>query len=63
MCTSRQAAEAGDADAMAHLGHAYANGVGTPQSNATALHWFRQVLPLNFLYCSQRPSPIQYLSL
>ena len=27
----RQAAEAGDADAMAHLGHIYANGVAVPQ--------------------------------
>lgn len=39
MC--RQAAEAGDADAMAHLGHMYANGVGVAASNDSALHWFR----------------------
>ena len=38
---SRQAADAGDVDAMAHLGHAYANGLGTAPSNASALHWFR----------------------
>jgi len=38
---SRQAAEAGDADAMAHLGHMFANGAGVPASNASALRWFR----------------------
>ena len=26
---------------MAHLGHAYANGLGTAPSNASALRWFR----------------------
>ncbi|KAK9906721.1 hypothetical protein WJX75_006842 [Coccomyxa subellipsoidea] len=36
----RQAAEAGDADAMAHLGHMYANGVGVAASNESALEWF-----------------------
>ncbi len=36
----RQAAEAGDADAMAHLGHMYANGVGVAASNESALDWF-----------------------
>lgn len=32
----RQAADAGDPDAMAHLGHAYANGLAVPKDNATA---------------------------
>lgn len=36
----RQAAGAGDADAMAHLGHIYANGIMVDQSNETALAWF-----------------------
>ena len=35
-----QAAEMGDADAMAHIGHAYANGIAVAQSNATAKSWF-----------------------
>eukprot|EP00887_Chlorella_sp_A99_P003160 scaffold9.g3160.t1 len=34
------AAEAGDADAMAHLGHIYANGVAVRQDNTTAMGWF-----------------------
>ncbi|KAK9818102.1 hypothetical protein WJX72_007209 [[Myrmecia] bisecta] len=38
----RQAAASGDADAMAHLGHMYANGQGVTQSNETALEWFKQ---------------------
>ncbi|KAL4427757.1 hypothetical protein ABPG75_001846 [Micractinium tetrahymenae] len=36
-----QAADAGDSDAMAHLGNMYANGQGVAQDNATALIWFR----------------------
>ncbi|KAK9842449.1 hypothetical protein WJX81_000710 [Elliptochloris bilobata] len=36
----RQAAEAGDADAMAHLGHMFANGAGVAPSNVSALEWF-----------------------
>jgi TPR repeat protein len=36
----RRAAEAGDADSMAHLGHIYANGIGQPRDNATAMTWF-----------------------
>ena len=36
----RQAAGAGDADAMAHLGHIHANGIGVPQDNSTAMSWF-----------------------
>ena len=43
----RQAAEAGDAHAMAHLGHMYASGVGVEASNATALEWFRQAAEKN----------------
>lgn len=43
----RQAAEAGDAPAMAHLGHMYMNGVGVEASNATALEWFRQAAERN----------------
>jgi len=35
-----QAADAGDSDAMSHLGNIYANGHGVPQNNATALSWF-----------------------
>ncbi|KAI3429526.1 hypothetical protein D9Q98_005614 [Chlorella vulgaris] len=35
----QQAAAAGDPDAMAHLGHIYANGRGVPQDNATAVAW------------------------
>ncbi|KAL6772072.1 SLP1A [Auxenochlorella protothecoides x Auxenochlorella symbiontica] len=38
----RQSAEAGDAEAQAHLGHAYAGGVGVARDNATAAHWFKQ---------------------
>ena len=36
----RQAAGAGDADAMAHLGHIHANGIGVAQDNSTAMSWF-----------------------
>ena len=36
------AANAGDANAMAHLGHMYANGFGVEINNATALHWFTE---------------------
>jgi len=39
---SRRAVEAGDADAMAHLGHMYANGNGVAQNNVTALRWFKE---------------------
>ena len=31
----------GDADALAHLGHMYANGMGVQQDNETALHFFK----------------------
>lgn len=27
---------------MAHVGHMYANGDGVPQSNVTALRWFKE---------------------
>lgn len=37
----RQAAEGGDAEAHAHLGHMYANGVGVDQSNDTARQYFQ----------------------
>ncbi|CAL8462358.1 g1891 [Coccomyxa elongata] len=43
----RQAAEAGDADAMAHLGHMYANGVGVAASNESAHEWFHQAARRN----------------
>lgn len=36
----RRAAEAGDPDALAHLGHMYANGLGVPADNATAVEYF-----------------------
>ena len=35
-----QAAGAGDADAMAHLGHMHANGLAVERDNATAWRWF-----------------------
>jgi TPR repeat protein len=35
----RRAADGGDADAMAALGHMYANGRGVKASNGTALKW------------------------
>ena len=39
----KRAADGGDADAMATLGHLYAAGAGgAPRSNATALAWFRR---------------------
>ena len=38
----RQAANMGDADSMAHLGHAYANGIAVHQNNATARKWFNK---------------------
>ncbi|KAL4449404.1 hypothetical protein ABPG77_007048 [Micractinium sp. CCAP 211/92] len=41
-----QAADAGDSDAMAHLGNMYANGHGVPQDNATALSWLRSAADL-----------------
>lgn len=37
----RQAADLGDADALAHLGHMYANGMGVEQDNQTALRFFQ----------------------
>lgn len=41
LATVVQAAEAGDADAMAHLGNMHANGAaGVAQDNATAMSWF-----------------------
>ena len=36
----RQAAQTGDVDAMAHLGHMHANGLAVEQDNATAWRWF-----------------------
>ena len=35
-----RAADAGDADAMAHLGHMHANGLAVDQDNSTAWRWF-----------------------
>ena len=37
----RQAADGGDADAVAHLGHMYANGDGVAQNNETARQYFQ----------------------
>lgn len=37
----KSAAQGGDAEAMAHLGHMHANGFGTPQDHDVALRWFR----------------------
>ena len=42
-----QAADAGDAGAMSHLGHMYANGHGVPKNNETALRWFRDAVDQN----------------
>lgn len=36
----QRAAGAGDIDAMAHLGHMYANGIAVKQDNNTAWRWF-----------------------
>mmetsp|Transcript_14536 Transcript_14536/g.43932 ORF Transcript_14536/g.43932 Transcript_14536/m.43932 type:complete len:758 (-) Transcript_14536:985-3258(-) len=42
----QQAADRGDAQAMASLGHMHANGRGVPPSNATALKWFLKAAEL-----------------
>ena len=42
-----QAAEAGDPDATAHLGHMYANGNGVDQDNGTALAYFSAAAEVN----------------
>lgn len=39
-----RAAAQGDADAAAHLGHMYANGLGTAQDNATAIRLFKEAI-------------------
>ncbi len=36
----RQAANGGDSDSLAHLGHMYANGEGVPANNETAVEYF-----------------------
>lgn len=38
----REAAENGDADAMAYLGSMYQNGLGVKQDNAKAIKWFKK---------------------
>ena len=38
----KKAAKQGDADALAHLGHMYANGLGVEQNNETALEYFQE---------------------
>ena len=38
----RQAAEAGDAEAQAQLGHMYASGLGVEANNQSAIKWFRR---------------------
>lgn len=38
----RQAAEAGDPEAQAQLGHMYASGLGVPANNQSALKWLRR---------------------
>lgn len=45
-----QAAEMGDADAMAHVGHAYANGIAVAQNNVTARSWFTKAAEKGPLY-------------
>lgn len=42
----KQAAESGDAKAMGHLGHMYANGQGVNRNNETALDWFMKAADL-----------------
>ena len=41
MHACRQAADVGDADALAHLGHMYMNGMGVQQDNETAVHFLK----------------------
>eukprot|EP00212_Chloropicon_laureae_P008043 CAMPEP_0197498450 /NCGR_PEP_ID=MMETSP1311-20131121/57763_1 /TAXON_ID=464262 /ORGANISM="Genus nov. species nov., Strain RCC856" /LENGTH=193 /DNA_ID=CAMNT_0043044153 /DNA_START=1 /DNA_END=579 /DNA_ORIENTATION=- len=41
-----QAYEGGDREATAQLGHLYANGLGVPQSNATAMEFFQEAADL-----------------
>ena len=38
----RQAAEAGDAEAQAQMGHMHASGLGVTANNQTAIKWFRR---------------------
>lgn len=65
----RQAADAGDADAMAHLGHIYANGLGVTQDNSTAMSWFWKAagqehaggyFGLGYMYLSGHGTPKDY---
>ena len=50
-----QAADMGDADAMAHVGHAYANGIAVAQNNETARKWFMKStdkgMHIKMMYC------------
>ena len=41
------AAHEGDASAMGHLGHMYANGLGVERNHQTAIEWFRRAADLN----------------
>eukprot|EP00210_Caulerpa_lentillifera_P007515 g7181.t1 len=43
----QQAAEAGNAAAMGHLGHIYANGLSVAANNETAIDWFRKAIEGN----------------
>lgn len=65
----RQAAEAGDAEAQAQMGHMYASGLGVPVNNQTAIKWFRQgsqggsasaKFALGFMYLQGHSLPQDY---
>eukprot|EP01026_Neomeris_dumetosa_P045979 TRINITY_DN3907_c0_g1_i7.p1 TRINITY_DN3907_c0_g1~~TRINITY_DN3907_c0_g1_i7.p1 ORF type:complete len:799 (-),score=142.80 TRINITY_DN3907_c0_g1_i7:272-2668(-) len=42
-----KAARGGDSDAMANLGHMYANGLGVTPSNESAIYWFKKAADAN----------------
>ena len=64
-----QAAEMGDADAMAHIGHAYANGIAVAQNNVTAKNWFMKaaekghpsgILGLGIMHLTGQGTPVDH---
>lgn len=64
-----QAADMGDADAMAHIGHAYANGIAVSQNNATAKAWFLKaaekghpsgILGLGVMHLTGQGTPVDH---
>ena len=65
----RQAAEGGDANALAQLGHMHANGLAGPASNATIRKYFQQAANLGdssgqyglgYLHLTGRGVPVDY---